>query len=47
MFMFLIALSVIAVMVFVEWQYSVMRRRLRVRSETRRQSNAVRRGRRS
>jgi hypothetical protein len=35
MLIFLVAVSAIAVMVFVEWQYSVMRRRVRVRREAR------------
>ena len=35
MLIFLVTLSVIAVMLFVEWQYTVMSRRLRVETERR------------
>jgi hypothetical protein len=35
MLMLLVTLSAIAVMVFVEWQYSVMSRRVKVRTEAR------------
>ena len=46
MLIFLVAVSIIAVMVFVEWQYSVMSRRLGVRKETRPESHSVQRRRR-
>ena len=40
MLIFLVALSAIAVMVFIERQYSVMNRRVRVRTESREDSRA-------
>ncbi len=46
MLIFIVAVSIIAVMVFVEWQYSVMRQRLRVRKEARAESRSTRRTRR-
>lgn len=35
MLIFLVSMSAIAVMLFVEWQYTVMSRRLRVKTERR------------
>jgi formate hydrogenlyase subunit 4 len=35
MLIFLVAISVIAVMVFIEWQYSVMSRRVRAKADRR------------
>jgi hypothetical protein len=46
MLIFLVALSTMAGLVFVEWQSSVMSRRLRVRRETRPESRSVPRRRR-
>lgn len=46
MLIFLVAVSTIAVMVFVEWQYSVMSRRLRVRKDSRPEAHSMRRNRR-
>jgi hypothetical protein len=46
MLIFSVAVSVIAVMVFIEWQYSVMSERLRVRKEARAKSRPTRRTRR-
>ena len=41
MLMFGFFMSVLAVMLFVEWQYSVMRRRIRVSSENRPRSRSL------
>ncbi len=46
MLIFLVAVSAIAVMAFIEWQYSVMRRRVRVRKDHREDSHAASRQRR-
>lgn len=47
MLIFLVALSAVAVMVFVEWQYSVMGRRVRAKSNERRQKQTASRARRN
>jgi len=43
MLIFTVALSTIAVLVFVEWQYSIMGRRLRARSKAGTQASSPRR----
>jgi hypothetical protein len=46
MLIFLVAVSAIAVMAFIEWQYSVMRQRVKVRRESREDSRSAPRERR-
>ena len=46
MLIFLVAVSAIAVMVFIAWQYSVMSRRVRVKTESRTVTRATSRTRR-
>jgi hypothetical protein len=46
MLIFLVSVSAIAVMVFIEWQYSVMSRRVRVEADSRTESRATTRMRR-
>ena len=46
MLIFFVAVSAIAVMVFVEWQYSRMRRRVRVKRQDTLKARSERRGRR-